>query len=57
MTDQERTKQAIEVLQTQLTGDMFEDMSLKQQIHELEMKLNGVEPSCDLGEGCENCGS
>ena len=53
----DKLRQAIEILQTQLTGDMFQDMSVKQQIHELEMKLNDVEPTCNLGEDCENCGS
>ena len=47
----------IEELESQLTGDMMKDMDIKDQIHELKMKLNGVEPSCDLGEDCEACGS
>tara|TARA_R110001632_G_scaffold9494_3_gene36469 strand:- start:1614 stop:1772 length:159 start_codon:yes stop_codon:yes gene_type:complete len=48
----------IEQLKKQLTGDMFKDMEVKEQIHELEMKLKGVKPldgSCEIG--CDSCGA
>ena len=31
----------IENLRSQLTGDMFQDMDLKDKIHNLEMQLKG----------------
>jgi len=43
-------------LQAQLTGDMFADMDLKDQIHNLEMKLKGVKP-IDSHFDCVGCGS
>jgi hypothetical protein len=43
-------------LQAQLTGDMFADMDLKDQIHNLEMKLKGVKPM-DSHFDCVGCGS
>lgn len=52
MTDLER----LEELNQQLTGDMLVDMDIKQEIHELEMKLNGTKPE-DSYFACENCGS
>jgi len=48
--------QRLEELKQQLTGDMFTDMDVKQEIHELEMKLNGTKPE-DSYFQCENCGS
>lgn len=46
----------IEGFKKQLTGDMFADMSIKEEIHRLEMELNDVKPeSCAID--CENCGS
>lgn len=35
----------IEELKTQLTGKLFEDMEIRDKIHNLEMKLNGVKPA------------
>ena len=46
----------IEDLKSQLTGDMFQDMDLKDQIHNLEMKLKGVKPM-DSHFDCVGCGS
>lgn len=43
-------------LKAQLTGDMFSDMDIKDQIHNLEMKLNGVKPM-DSHFDCVGCGS
>jgi len=46
----------IEELESKLTGDMFQDMDLKDQIHNLEMKLNGTKPT-DSHFDCVGCGS
>ena len=46
----------IEALKAQLTGDLFADMDLKDKIHNLEMKLNGVKPM-DSHIDCVGCGS
>ncbi|WP_296698979.1 hypothetical protein [Algoriphagus sp.] len=43
-------------LKNQLTGDMFADMELRDQIHNLEMKLKGVKPM-DSSIDCIGCGS
>lgn len=43
-------------LNAQLTGDMFTDMDIKDQIHNLEMKLKGVKPM-DSHFDCVGCGS
>ncbi|NVJ87209.1 MAG: hypothetical protein HWE15_12935 [Algoriphagus sp.] len=43
-------------LKSQLTGDMFADMELRDQIHNLEMKLKGVKPM-DSSIDCIGCGS
>ena len=43
-------------LEAQLTGDMFADMNLKDEIHKL--KLEEVGGSCDIDDPeCEACGS
>jgi hypothetical protein len=49
-------EEQIEQLKSQLTGDMFTDMDLKDQIHNLEMKLKGVKPM-DSHIDCVGCGS
>ena len=49
-------EEKIEQLKSQLTGDMFTDMDLKDQIHNLEMKLKGVKPM-DSHIDCVGCGS
>lgn len=46
----------ISELKSQLTGDMFADMDLRDQIHNLEMKLKGVKPM-DSSIDCIGCGS
>ena len=46
----------IEELKSQLTGDMFKDMYIKDKIHNLEMKLKGVKPE-DSHFDCIGCGS
>jgi len=48
----------IKELESQLTGNMFEDMDIQDQIHQLKMQSKGVSPSCGMDGGeCENCGS
>lgn len=43
-------------LEGKLTGDMFADMEIKDNIHNLKMKLNGTKPMNQSIE-CEGCGS
>lgn len=52
MTDLEK----LEELKQKLTGDMMVDMDVKQEIHELEMKMNGTKPT-DSHFDCIGCGS
>jgi len=54
--NKEEIKKNIEELKKQLTGDMFQDMEIKDQIHNLEMKLNGTKPT-DSHFDCVGCGS
>ena len=58
MTDQERTEieSTIKGLESQLTGDMFSDMNIKDEIHNLNMKLTGTKPT-DSHFDCIGCGS
>ena len=46
----------LEELNSQLTGNMFQDMDIKDKIHNLEMKLKGVKPM-DTHIDCIGCGS
>ncbi|WP_170134454.1 hypothetical protein [Echinicola strongylocentroti] len=46
----------IEKLQGSLTGDMFQDMEIRDQIHNLEMQLKGTKP-IDSHFDCIGCGS
>ena len=46
----------IEGLKQALVGDMLKDMNLLDEIHRLEMKLNGTKPT-DTRVECEGCGS
>lgn len=55
-TTQETLQNQIDQLASQLTGDMFKDMELKDKIHNLRMKLNGVKP-VDSAIDCVGCGS
>lgn len=54
--ENEKLEQEIAALEAQLTGDMFQDMDLKDKIHNLKMKLNGVKP-VDSHIDCIGCGS
>lgn len=58
MTDQELKdiKIMIEGLESKLTGDMFNDMNIKDEIHNLNMKLKGIKP-VDSHIDCVGCGS
>ena len=58
MTDEKRKEihEAIEDLQNQLTGNMMQDMDIKDKIHNLQMKLKGVKPM-DSHFDCVGCGS
>jgi hypothetical protein len=52
----ETLEQEINELRAQLSGDMFKDMDIKDKIHNLSMKLNGVRPM-DSAIECIGCGS
>ncbi|GGZ35097.1 hypothetical protein GCM10007049_30650 [Echinicola pacifica] len=53
---QQALSNKIEELKGSLTGDMFNDMEIRDQIHNLEMQLNGTKPS-DSHFDCVGCGS
>lgn len=46
----------VEFLKEQISGDMFSDMDIKDEIHNLEMKINGNKPM-DTRIDCVGCGS
>ena len=46
----------VEFLKEQLTGNMFEDMDIKDEIHNLQMKIDGNKPM-DTRIDCVGCGS
>jgi len=46
----------VEFLKEQISGDMFLDMDIKDEIHNLEMKINGNKPM-DTRIDCVGCGS
>ncbi|MFT5640212.1 MAG: hypothetical protein ACI9A7_000309 [Cyclobacteriaceae bacterium] len=52
----EQIQSEIKQLEGQLTGDMFQDMDLKDKIHSLKMKLNGTRPM-NSEIDCVGCGS
>lgn len=52
----EELEKEIEVLNAQLTGNMFKDMEIRDKIHNLKMKLNGTKPM-DTQIDCIGCGS
>ncbi len=52
----EEIQSEITKLESQLTGDMFNDMELKDKIHNLKMKVNGTRPMNSEIE-CVGCGS
>jgi len=43
-------------LTNKLTGDMMQDMNIKDEIHNLQMKLDGTKPT-DSHFDCVGCGS
>ena len=49
-------QEQIDTLKLKLTGDLFTDMDIKDEIHNLEMKINGVKPM-DTHIDCVGCGS
>jgi hypothetical protein len=59
--DDEAIKEKIKYLQSELTGDIFEDGSIMQEIYDLKKKLNPEienNPESDQDdEGCLYCGS
>lgn len=55
-TTKETLEQEIASLEAQLTGDMFQDMEIRDKIHNLKMKLNGTKPM-DSSIDCVGCGS
>lgn len=52
-----KSEEKILDLKGQLTGNMFNDMAVKEAIHKLEMEQNNVVMNCNLGEDCEGCGA
>ncbi|WP_421763722.1 hypothetical protein [Ekhidna sp.] len=52
----EEIQSQITTLESQLTGDMFSDMEIKDKIHNLKMKINGTRPINSEIE-CVGCGS
>lgn len=56
MEEINKLNEELVTLQSQLTGDMFQDMDLKDQIHNIEMKIKGVKPM-DSHFDCVGCGS
>jgi hypothetical protein len=49
-------QEQIEELKSQLTGNMMQDMDIKDKIHNLQMQIDGVKPE-DSHFDCEGCGS
>tara|TARA_B100000809_G_scaffold71455_1_gene69043 strand:+ start:311 stop:496 length:186 start_codon:yes stop_codon:yes gene_type:complete len=58
LTTDEQTalEQKITNLEASLTGDMFADMDIKDNIHNLKMKLEGIRPA-NSEIDCVGCGS
>ncbi len=52
----EEIQSQITDLESKLTGDMFNDMEIKDKIHNLKMKQNGTRPMNSEIE-CVGCGS
>lgn len=58
--EEKEIKARIEELKSQLTGNLFEDGEIQQEIYELKKILNPrieEHPEEDDDEGCLNCGS
>ena len=53
MTKQEQ----ITELESQLTGNMMQDMDVKDQIHNLQMEIDGIKPDHSSEIDCIGCGS
>lgn len=49
-------EEQIKQLESQLTGDMMKDMDIRDQIHNLKMKLKGIKPM-NQEISCVGCGS
>ena len=56
MSDLDQLKSEIKELNNQLTGNMMEDMEIRDKIHNLEMKVKGIKPM-DTRIDCVGCGS
>ena len=56
MSDLEQMETEIKELNQQLTGNMMEDMEIRDKIHNLEMKVKGIKPM-DTRIDCVGCGS
>jgi len=56
MNDLDQIKAEIEKLNQQLTGNMMEDMDIRDKIHNLKMKVKGIKPM-DTRIDCVGCGS
>ena len=56
MSDLDQLKSEIEELNNQLTGNMMEDMEIRDKIHNLETKVKGIKPM-DTRIDCIGCGS
>jgi len=58
MTEEKRKEieLLIKGLESKLTGDLMNDMNLRDEIHNLNMKLNGTKPT-DSFISCLGCGS
>tara|TARA_R110001592_G_scaffold265931_1_gene531533 strand:+ start:332 stop:499 length:168 start_codon:yes stop_codon:yes gene_type:complete len=54
--DKKEIVDKIEALKEKLTGEMFQDMRIKDAIHNLEMELKGIKPT-DSHFDCIGCGS
>jgi len=55
-TTKESITEEIKALESQLSGDMFADMEIRDKIHNLKMQLNGTKPM-DSSIDCVGCGS
>lgn len=58
--EEQEIKAKIEELKSKLTGNLFEDGEIQQEIYELKKILNPrieEHPDEDDDEGCLNCGS
>lgn len=56
MEVKEDLQNQIDDLKSRLTGNMMEDMEIRDQIHNIEMKIKGVKPE-DSHFDCIGCGS